>query len=334
MMIVEKKRLNCMLKFMSKHYYFSSILVVVFAVIAIYITGCAASRNIRNAQTIDSTLIKHEQAYRDSIRHNPSLQALAGDQLDSLCNKWDSIFVQHQQSLNKSQEAMNLNLTLWMSVIASICTILPIVLGMNQNNSQKFQLEQFNRDFEKEKKTLQTKIKNTVDEFNTNKEKISNEIEQYSSKLCHTEVISLLNLLSQNLNLLCNLQEIENKENPILTNPGLVKSVVASFKMNVEKCNSRFKNSKTGLNEDSILSIQNALMSTLCSIRDMAYLYENIFNGRQLLILQRLRDDLSFFIYDKTSLFQKPLIKDVEACFEKINSAAKVLDELFKEFEN
>ena len=87
MMIMEKKRLSCMLKFMSKHYYFSSILVVVFAVIAIYFTGCNASRNIRNAQSVDSSLIKNEQAYRDSIRQNPSLQALAGDQLDSLCNK-------------------------------------------------------------------------------------------------------------------------------------------------------------------------------------------------------------------------------------------------------
>ena len=308
--------------------------MVVFAVIVIFIIGCTTSCSIKNAQTIDSTLIKHEQVYRDSIRNNPYLQALAGEQLDSLFNKWDSIFVQHQQSLNKSQEAMNLNLTLWLSVIASICTILPIVLGMNQNNSQKFQLEQFNKDFEKEMETLQTKIDDSVAEFDANKKNISKKIEQYSSKLCHTEVISLLNLLSQNLNLLCNLQEIENKENPILTNPGLVKSVVASFKMNVEKCDSRFKNSKTGLNEDSILSIQNALMSTLCSIRDMAYLYENIFNGQQLLILQRLRDDLSFFIYDKTSLFQKPSINDVEVCFEKINSAAKVLYELFKEFEN
>lgn len=334
MVIVKKKRLSCMLKFMSKHYYFFSILMVFFAVMTILIIGCATSCKIKNAQTIDSTLIKHEQAYRDSIRHNPYLQALAGEQLDSLFNKWDSIFVQHQQSLNKSQEAMNLNLTLWLSVIASICTILPIVLGINQNNSQKFQLKQFNKKFEKEKKTLQTKIDNSVAEFDANKKNISKKIEQYSSKLCHTEVISLLNLLSQNLNLLCNLQEIENKENPILTNPGLVKSIVASFKKNIEKCALRFQKSKTDLNEDSILSIQNALMSTLCSIRDMAYLYENIFNGQQLLILQRLRDDLSFFIYDKTSLFQKPSIKDVEACFEKINSATKVLDELFKEFEN
>ena len=168
-----------MSKFISKHYHFFSILIVVFAGMTIFIIGCTTSRNIKNAQTIDSTLIKHEQAYRDSIRHNPYLQALAGEQLDSLFNQWDSIFVQHQQSLNKSQEAMNLNLTLWMSVIASICTILPIVLGMNQNNSQKFQLEQFNKDFENEKKTLQTEIKKTVDEFNTNKEKISKEIEQY-----------------------------------------------------------------------------------------------------------------------------------------------------------
>lgn len=323
-----------MLKFMSKHYYFSTFLMVVFAVIVIFIIGCTTSCNIKNAQTIDSTLIKHEQVYRDSIRNNPYLQALAGEQLDSLFNKWDTIFVQHQQSLNKSQEAMNLNLTLWLSVIASICTILPIVLGMNQNNSQKFQLEQFNKDFEKEMETLQTKIDNSVAEFDANKKNISKKIEQYSSKLCHTEVISLLNLLSQNLNLLCNLQEIENKENPILTNPGLVKSVVASFKENIEKCDSKLQNAKTVLNENSILSIQNALMSTLCSIRDMAYLYENIFNGQQLLILQRLRDDLSFFIYNKTSLFQKPSVKDIEACFEKINSAAKVLDELFKEFEN
>lgn len=334
MVIVKKKRLSCMSKFISKHYHFFSILIVIFAGMTIFIIGCTTSKNIKNAQTIDSTLIKHEQAYRDSIRHNPYLQALAGEQLDSLFNQWDSIFVQHQQSLNKSQEAMNLNLTLWLSVIASICTILPIVLGMNQNNSQRIQLEQFNKEFEKEKKTLQTKIENSVAGFDANKKNISKKIEQYSYKLCHTEVISLLNLLSQNLNLLCNLQEIENKENPILTNPGLVKSIVASFKKNIEKCASRFQKSNTDLNEDSILSIQNALMSTLCSIRDMAYIYENIFNGQQLLILQRLRDDLSFFIYDKTSLFQKPSINDVEVCFEKINSAAKVLYELFKEFEN
>ncbi len=63
-------------------------------------------------------------------------------------------------------------------------------------------------------------------------------------------------MLSQNLNLLCNLQDIENKENPVLTSPELVKCIIASLEANVNRCNSKFLDEKDKL--DVILSSCNS----------------------------------------------------------------------------
>lgn len=100
--------LNLACQFMNKHYGFTCVLMVVTFVIVIALTGCVASCNMANKQQVDTTLIQHEKAYRDSIRKDSCLQKVAADKLDSLCNKWDSIFVFHQQCLNKTQEAIKI----------------------------------------------------------------------------------------------------------------------------------------------------------------------------------------------------------------------------------
>lgn len=333
--------LNLVCRFMNKYYGITSILMVVTFVIVIALTGCVASCNMANKQHVDTTLIQHEKAYRDSIRRDSCLQKVAADKLDSLCNKWDSIFVFHQQCLNKTQETLNQNLSIWLAVIAAICTILPIVLGMNQNASQQYRLEQFSKDFEEKKKNLLNEItqKNNAlkkeitkseQGFDNTKNEITKQVQEHQSKLCHTEVISLLNMLSQNLNLLCNLQDIENKENPVLTSPELVKSIILSLEANVNRCNSKFLDEKDKLDTSSLLAIQNALMSTACSIRDMIYLYENVFNGQKLLKIQRLRDELSFFILDKMSTFKDASEDDVNDTFKQIIDTTKTLTTLFE----
>ncbi len=337
--------LNLACQFMNKHYGFTCVLMVVTFVIVIALTGCVASCNMANKQQVDTTLIQHEKAYRDSIRKDSCLQKVAADKLDSLCNKWDSIFVFHQQCLNKTQEALNQNLSIWLAVIAAICTILPIVLGMNQYLSQQYRLEEFSKDFEGKKKKLLDEIVQKNNEvkdeitksekgFDNTKNEITKQVKEHQSKLCHTEVISLLNMLSQNLNLLCNLQDIENKENPVLTSPELVKCIIASLEANVNRCNSKFLDEKDKLDASSLLAIQNALMSTACSIRDMIYLYENVFNGKKLLKILRLRDELSFFILDKISTFKEASADDVDDTFKQIIGTTKTLTTLFDSLGN
>lgn len=337
--------LNSVCQFMNKYYGITSILMVVVFVIIIALTGSVASCNLAKKQYIDTTLLHKEKAYRDSIRKDSCLQKVAADKLDSLCNKWDTIFVYHQQSLNKSQEALNQNLSIWLAVIAAICTILPIVLGMNQNASQLFRLELFSKDFEEKKKillneitqknnALKKEITKSEQGFDNTKNEITKQVQEHQSKLCHTEVISLLNMLSQNLNLLCNLQDIENKENPVLTCPELVKCIIASLEANVNRCNSKFLEEKDKLDASSLLAIQNALMSTACSIRDMIYLYENVFNGKKLLKILRLRDELSFFILDKISTFKEVSADDVDDTFKQIIGTTKTLTTLFDSLGN
>lgn len=240
---------------------------------------------------------------------------------------------------------MNQNLSIWLAVIAAICTILPIVLGMNQYLSQQYRLEEFSKDFEGKKKKLLDEIAQKNNEvkdeitksekgFDNTKNEITKQVKEHQSKLCHTEVISLLNMLSQNLNLLCNLQDIENKENPVLTSPELVKCIIASLEANVNRCNSKFLDEKDKLDASSLLAIQNALMSTACSIRDMIYLYENVFNGKKLLKILRLRDELSFFILDKISTFKEASADDVDDTFKQIIGTTKTLTTLFDSLGN
>lgn len=337
--------LNLVYRFMNKYYGITSILMVVVFVIIIALTGSVASCNLAKKQYIDTTLLHKEKAYRDSIYKDSCLQKVAAAKLNSLCNKWDTIFVYHQQSLNKSQEALNQNLSIWLAVIAAICTILPIVLGMNQYLSQQYRLEEFSKDFNSKKENLlseidqrnnelKREITTSMNSLDVAKKEMSNQVKEHQSKLCHTEVISLLNMLSQNLNLLCNLQDIENKENPVLTSPDLVKGIISSLDANVNRCNSKFFEEKDKLDASSLLAIQNALMSTACSIRDMIYLYENVFNGQKLLNIQRLRDELSFFILDKISTFKEASEGDVDDTFKQIVGTTKTLTRLFDSLGN
>lgn len=330
---------------MNKHYGITSILMLFLFVCVIAFTGCYSSYNIAKNQQVDTTLLYKEKAYRDSIRKDSCLQKVAADRLDSLFDKWDTIFVSHQQSLNQSQKALDQNLSIWLAVIAAICTILPIVLGMNQYLSQQYRLEEFSKDFDRKKENLlneidqknielKGKITACMNSLDDAKNEMSKQVKEHQSKLCHTEVISLLNMLSQNLNLLCNLQDIENKENPVLTSPELVKSIIASLEANINRCNSKFLDEKDKLDASSLLAIQNALMSTACSIRDMIYLYENVFNGQKLLQIQRLRDELSFFILDKISTFKKASEGDVNETFKQIIGTTKTLMTLFDSLGN
>lgn len=66
----------------------------------------------------------------------------------------------------------------------------------------------------------------------------------------------------------------------------------------------------------------------------MIYLYENVFNGQRLLQIQRLRDELRFFILDKISTFKEASEDDVNGTFKQIIDTTKTLTTLFKTLGN
>lgn len=56
-------------------------------------------------------------------------------ELNKLFNKWDTIIVKNSELLEHQQISADQNLSIWLAVIAAICTILPVVLGVNQSFS-------------------------------------------------------------------------------------------------------------------------------------------------------------------------------------------------------
>ena len=67
----------------------------------------------------------------------------------------------------------------------------------------------------------------------------------------------------------------------------------------------------------------------------MAYEYENLFTGMNLLRLQRLKDVLSFYLQEKAQLMPTAKLKDTEDAMNKIveysSSLKSLFDELLKE---
>lgn len=319
---------------MSKHYYVATFFVALICISMVLGVGSCTTSNLAEVQQIDTSFMVKVRLYQDSVRNDTLVTKAMKARLDTLFDKWDEAFVRQQKAVYKAQETLNLNLTIWLSIIAAICTILPIVLAMNQSNNLREQLDSYSDELDRKKTKFQEGMEESLEKIKGQKGEVERQVKNYQSEICHTEVITLLNMLSQNLALLCNLQEIENKENPILTSPELVKTIIASFKENVVKCQEKFNDKKDYLEGTSINSIQNALMSTLCSIRDMAYLYENIFNGANLLKLQRLRDNISFYIIEKIPTFQSSTVDDVEETFGLILESSKALDKIFSILEN
>lgn len=321
---------------MSKHYYVYTFFTALICIAMVLGVGSCTNSSLSEAQKIDVSFMGKVQVYQDSIKNDSLVPKATKARLDTLFNKWNEAFVQQQKAVYKSQDTLNQNLTIWLSVIAAICTILPIVLAMNQSNSLKAELDLYTEEFKKQKEKLAQDMGDNFDKIQGQKEVVEKELIKYQSEICHTAVITLLNMLSQNLTLLCNLQDIENKENPILTSPSLVKAIISSFKENVDKCQQQFQKEKKQLedSEKSISSIQNALMSTICSLRDMAYLYENVFNGMNLIKLQHLRDDLSIWMIENASKLKDAKIEDVEESFSEIQKAARDLKALFDTLED
>lgn len=319
---------------MSNHYYVTTLFVALICIAMTLGVGSCTSSRLAEMQQIDTTFMVKVRVYQDSVKNDPQIPLATKARFDTLYRKWDEAFVQQQKAVYKAQEVLNQNLTIWLSIIAAICTILPIVLAMNQSNSLRTQLDLYSQELEHRKDEFRKKMGKSIRDIEQKKDEVERQVKTYQSDLCHTEVIALLNMLSQNLSLLCNLQEIENKENPILTSPNLVKVMIWSFKDNVEKCQAKFIGEQQHLEGKSLNSIQNALMSTLCSVRDMAYLYENVFNGINLIKLQRLRDDLSFYMLEKVSTLKVATAEDVKESFVEISKAAKCLKVLFDTLED
>lgn len=211
----------------------------------------------------DDRTIKGKQLklYLDSVDKDNRIT------MDSLFSQWRETIKKQHDNLIQLEETSNKNFSIWLAVIAAICTVLPVVLALHQNQ------------------TFTTTIQEIEKEINLQ----SNKINKLTTRI---EITTLLEMISRNLNILSDIQELENRENIKLTCPEEVHFYGKLICNSSQKCVNKYDEISSILEKDDIELIHNAGLCTLCTLRGMLYRFENTFTGGDLIVLQRVRYDV------------------------------------------
>ena len=226
---------------------------------------------LKKTGTIKSEDIK---LYLDSIDNEKRMM------MNSLFDRWHDTMTKQHNNLIELGEASSKNLSIWLAVIAAVCTVLPIVLVINQNES-------FNE-----------KIKDYKEKI----DKQSIEIERFDG---HIEITKRLDTISRNLNILCDMQEFDNRENIRLTSLEETKFYIHLIEKSTEECVIKYNMTASKLKEEDIRLIYNAVLCTLYNLRAMLFRFENAFTGRNLMQLQQIRYAVSMNIKSAMSEEEK-----------------------------
>lgn len=120
--------------------HFFNILVVAVCCLIIGLVGCTASCGFKDSLTdtykMHAKDAKFQHALLDSMQKDTLVKVQKyAKQMNTLFQHWDSLIQVEHNNLVHAQKSADQNLSIWLAVIAAICTILPVVLGINQTSS-------------------------------------------------------------------------------------------------------------------------------------------------------------------------------------------------------
>ena len=230
------------------------------------------------------------------------------DSLGMLFEQWDTILKQEHALFRAEQSSAQQNIAIWLSIIAAICTILPIVIGINQNMSFKSQVELLREEFQKAVDSYTEQLQKEVDTFNQEVCEYKKEVCEYKKDVLQSKFSELVNAFSVNLRILAELEEIEIHQNVLLTCPNLLKEQLEKLENRSRKFREDYQDvlnkissrNKGGENQNN--SENDSLQSDIQEIEE--YLKENLVDVYILMnnLLKKYEpcfdDDLLFRVHD------------------------------------
>lgn len=266
------------------------------------------------------------------------------DSLNMLFEQWDTILKQEHALFRSEQSSAQQNIAIWLSIIAAICTILPIVIGINQNMSFNSQVNLLSAEFQRKLDEYSKEIRIKTDRFNQ-------EIREFRKKALESKFSELVNTFSVNLRILTELEEIEIHQNVLLTCPKLLKGQLdklekhsLKFKEDYLKLSSEFKenNDIDSLEESEkekvspdIQIIESQLKENLVDVyilmNNLLKKYETYFDDD---LLFRVHDTMDQLWYKTDSILKTPnevnILEHIESICHYISRIKEIFYELLK----
>lgn len=264
------------------------------------------------------------------------------DSLNMLFEQWDTILKQEHALFRAEQSSAQQNIAIWLSIIAAICTILPIVIGINQNMSFNSQVNLLSAEFQRKLYEYSKEIRIKTDRFNQ-------EIREFRKKALESKFSELVNTFSVNLRILTELEEIEIHQNVLLTCPKLLKGQLdklekhsLKFKEDYLKLSSEFdndvdtqeKSEKENVSPD-IQIIESQLRENLVDVyilmNNLLKKYETYFDDD---LLFRVHDTMDQLWYKTNSILNTPnevnILEHIESICHYISRIKEIFYELLK----
>ena len=277
-----------------------------------------------SAKYIDSTLRKSDLTERAELMNaQPSMGKVYRERLDDLFSKWDSILDEDRNELKNALKTLSICLSIWIGIIAAICTILPIVIGINANSNFQKDIAQAKDEMSKAITGLEAKMETNISQkettFNdkvaeTEKQlqtkvdaaetRISEKQEQKMQELRITldeileisktsQIAQTLSDLSVHMRVISELQEFESHDKGTLTKVPLFQRVLENLvaelgriKENIQQDNSK---------ETTFVSI----LLIWCMLKRLLTAVESTFKDYNLLTLQKLKSKIDKEVTNK-----------------------------------
>lgn len=268
-------------------------------------------------ETVDrqslTTLLQQEHNQRLGVMND---SAMKNTKLDSLFSTWNSIMVKKNDMLESQQKNADQNLSIWLCVIAAICTILPVVLGISHSLNFKLQLDE------------------AKNEMRLQIDKANEDMKNLQRKQTTSNLQAFVNTMSQNIKSLSDLEELEVNQNPFLTCSKLIKIELEKMVENSLLCQKEYSSIEDEIkNKDTeeVLNIRknikdNALELLLLQ-NNLLKKYEVYFNKSSLFELHDLMDDIWYRI--DAIVREKDVRKDIGIYLISAHAFSKHIQTLF-----
>ena len=188
---------------------------------------------------------------------------------------------ENREPIGNFSKALNGNINLWMSRICAVCTLLPIA----SNLYYSYQMNEIRRE-------LDDCIQKKTDEWNESvKEKMSeysDEVKEQKEQLNSESAMQRMLQMSSTLTLLCDLQQLFQKNNMFLTGEEDLKQLLSAFEKNL----SLIQNVKDPIGDKETQQYKVLYYLLLCKIELLLNTYETLFGYPQLMTLLSIKEQV------------------------------------------
>lgn len=317
----------------------------------VFVVIIACGVNLYGANYLDSTCRTTDNVERENLMNDQrTMGRVYRDNLIALFEKWDSILDEDRKDLVNALKTLSTCMAVWVGIIAAICTILPIVLGINANLNFRNELEhtekqmndkmsellkkqeqKLNDQTENTKSDISNQVvksENTLKELTKDQEAKINSLDeklQNNEKLSkNSQVIQTLSDMAVHIRVIAELQDFESKDRGTLSKvdllPRVLRNVISELEKAKEGISDRIKDENVFL----------GLLLLLCMLKRLLTSTEAVFVDYELLTSQQLRAKIDKEVTEKMKMDQAK-IDNSEVIKDAIGYTSKVW-ELFDEF--